>query len=46
MNKKKGYQEPTMDIIKMRVVCLTTGSGTATEDNPDPSRQFNYDDQE
>lgn len=43
MNKKKGYQEPTMDIIKMRVVCLTTGSETATEDG---SRQFNYDDQE
>ena len=43
MNKKKGYQEPTMDIIKMRRICLLNDSVPATEDG---SRQFNYDDQE
>ena len=39
-DQKKNYQEPALNIIKMRSRgCILNDSVPAEEDNPDPARQ-------
>ena len=45
-HKKRLYQEPTLDIIKITPLVLLAGSSTADEDSPDPgpAREYYYTD--
>lgn len=44
-HKKKQYQEPTLDIIKMRPLpCLQTGSNDPAEEQGDGAREYYYTD--
>ena len=44
MNKKKGYQEPTIDTIKMRhLPCLQNTSPFDPAEDPDPDPYQNPD---
>ena len=44
-HKKRLYQEPTLDVIKMRYLpCLQTGSNDPAEEQGNTSREYYYTD--